>query len=130
MTDSEKVARLEAVIKRTEKFQPLFENELFKEYNTILSKKMEVYRELQTKAPRVGEIKTMEQVTILSGEKREIAKVPYRVTREERISAISELQDKIDELKSVIDIPMLMMADADRMKVELEKIKGLVKGDK
>ena len=120
-------AKIEAVIKRTEKFQPLFDSDLFKEWNIILAKKIESYRALLNKSPRVGDVKTMQQVTTV-GDRREVTQVPFRITLEEQNEIIGEYMHKIQELQTIIDIPMLMKADMERMRIELEKLNKI--GDK
>jgi len=121
MERSEILAKMEAVVKRTDRFSEFFDSEIYKEWIEILAKKIDGYRIMLNKVPRVGEEKTMQQVS-MSGDRKEVTLVPYRVTAEERTFAINELNAKISEVQSIIDMPDLMRADANRMRAEMVKL--------
>ena len=124
--ETEAILKLEALVKRAERFQPFFESELFKEWNGILSKKIDSYRTLLNKAPRVGDVKVMEQVTE-SKEGKTLTKVPFRITKEEQDEIIGEYMHRINELQLVVDMPMLMKKDAEQMKAEIERLNKIIK---
>ena len=122
----EKKAKCEAIIKRTDRFIPLFESDLFKEWMQTISSKVDAYADLLAKAPRVGDILMDDQIATLS-DRKTVTKIPHRVTLDEQNEISSEYIHKIQELKYILDIPNLMKQDSERMKVEVERINEAIK---
>ncbi len=121
--------KMQKHIDRQLRLKPLFDNELFKEWMEILNKKIEAYRIQSENAPRIGDIKYMEQISI-NGDRKEVTKIPYRINMEEQNEIKGEFEHRISELKMIIDIPKLLEKDVIRMSAEIEKIKSLSKESK
>ena len=117
------IARMEAVVKRTERFLPFFGHEQYKEWSEILEKKIAGYQYQLEHGPSVGDIEYMDQEQYSAGT-RIVTRVPYRVTKEEKDAVEDDIKSRIRELRSIIDMPKLMAADSARMKAELLKLSG------
>lgn len=114
----------QARVKKYEHYKQLFDNELFVEFMGLIQEKELRYLQMAKNAPRVGEIQTAEEKIIQKGEVIGVTIKPFRVSHEDRVSAIEDCTTRANELYLVHTLPKAMERDAKRAKDEAEKMKG------
>lgn len=120
--DQMHIDSLQQSIDMSNRFRPLFENELFKEWIDLLAKKRDRYHKKASSYPQVGSVKYYDSVTESKSGRTE-TKVPFVVTEEEQKNFIKEMIVRENELNQIIELPKDMEKASSRALEELKMLK-------
>lgn len=115
--------KLQLGVDRAKHFKPLFDMELFQEFWGLLGKKAARYEKLKNNPPKLDSTRYSDQVTRDDiGKVVSVAKVPYRVSKEDQMNHIDKWSYRLGEVTILLRLPHDMEKDAVRSEEELKKL--------